>query len=87
MSRVKSFYHDEILAREAEMDGIFPCENCNGTGAIDAAWSGSDPCCPQCGGEGLLYETPKAYTDYHCIPDEMPNALTGKRMAKKDIIK
>jgi hypothetical protein len=30
-----------------------PCTRCNGTGAIDAPFSGSDPSCPECDGEGV----------------------------------
>ena len=30
------------------------CETCDGIGAIDAPWSGSDPSCPDCGGEGKV---------------------------------
>ena len=32
----------------------YKCERCNGTGAIDAPFSDSDPSCPDCDGEGLL---------------------------------
>ena len=32
------------------------CERCNGTGVIDAPWSGSDPSCPDCSGEGRIYD-------------------------------
>lgn len=31
------------------------CEHCNGTGAIDTPYSGSDPACPDCDGEGVIY--------------------------------
>jgi len=31
------------------------CERCDGTGAIDAPFSGSDPSCPECDGEGIKY--------------------------------
>ncbi|KKK55055.1 hypothetical protein LCGC14_3078440 [marine sediment metagenome] len=30
------------------------CERCDGTGAIDAPYSGSDPSCPECDGEGIV---------------------------------
>ena len=31
--------------------------DCNGTGAVDAPFSGDDPCCPECDGEGTGDET------------------------------
>lgn len=31
-----------------------PCAYCKGTGAVDAPFSGSDPCCPECDGEGTV---------------------------------
>ena len=30
------------------------CPRCEGTGAIDAPFSGSDPSCPDCDGEGTI---------------------------------
>jgi hypothetical protein len=38
--------------------GTSKCERCDGTGAIDAPFSGSDPSCPECDGEGVVYEEP-----------------------------
>jgi DnaJ-class molecular chaperone len=45
----------QIAVERAKADGNADliCENCNGTGAIDAPFSGSDPCCPECDGEGF----------------------------------
>ena len=31
------------------------CERCDGTGALDAPFSGSDPSCPDCSGEGKVW--------------------------------
>jgi len=31
------------------------CHICNGAGAVDTPWSGSDPSCPECDGEGVIY--------------------------------
>lgn len=31
------------------------CERCKGTGCIDTPFSGSDPGCPDCAGEGVIY--------------------------------
>ena len=31
------------------------CETCHGTGAVDAPYSGSDPCCPDCSGTGFMW--------------------------------
>ena len=33
--------------------GDEPCPRCDGTGAIDTPYSGSDPVCPECDGKGL----------------------------------
>jgi len=33
------------------------CETCDGTGAVDAPFSGDDLCCPECDGEGTIDET------------------------------
>ena len=41
------------------------CETCNGTGAVDAPFSGDDPCCPECDGEGTLDETFRDLHDAH----------------------
>ncbi len=30
------------------------CTNCGGTGAVDTPFSGSDPCCPECDGDGFI---------------------------------
>lgn len=35
-------------------DTLVECENCRGTGCIDAPHSDDDPCCPVCDGEGLV---------------------------------
>ncbi len=37
-----------------------PCERCKGTGAIDAPYSGSDPSCPDCDGEGQIEPSPRS---------------------------
>ncbi len=44
------------LARSTVFDNPTPtaCTRCNGTGAIDAPFSGSDPSCPECDGEGVV---------------------------------
>lgn len=34
------------------------CQRCSGTGAIDAPFSGSDPSCPECDGEGTIPPPP-----------------------------
>lgn len=31
-------------------------ERCDGAGAIDAPFSGSDPSCPDCSGEGVIHD-------------------------------
>lgn len=31
------------------------CNNCDGTGSIDTAFSGGDPSCPQCDGGGTIH--------------------------------
>ncbi len=31
------------------------CDPCLGTGSVDAPFSGSDPCCDECGGQGSVY--------------------------------
>ena len=33
------------------------CETCYGSGCVDAPYSGSDPCCPECDGEGKVLVT------------------------------
>lgn len=33
---------------------IIVCERCGGDGVIDAPYSGSDPSCPACAGEGEI---------------------------------
>ncbi len=30
------------------------CDPCLGTGSVDAPFSGSDPCCDECGGQGSV---------------------------------
>ena len=40
-------YGGDELTREV-------CHRCNGTGCVDTPYSGSDPDCPQCGGEGWV---------------------------------
>lgn len=37
---------------EIEQDYFNLCPRCKGTGAVDAPFSGSDPNCPDCDGEG-----------------------------------
>ncbi len=32
------------------------CERCQGTGGIDTPFSDSDPCCPDCDGEGVIQD-------------------------------
>ncbi|MCP4899868.1 MAG: hypothetical protein GY906_23110 [bacterium] len=49
---------DKIEAEALAQEGIFPCERCDGTGSIAAPFSGSDPSCPDCDGEGLVYGWP-----------------------------
>ena len=43
---------DELIAEE----GWTLCERCAGTGAVDAPYSGSDPSCPKCSGQGAVEE-------------------------------
>ena len=43
----------EILILKANV--LEQCSRCNGTGAIDTPFSGSDPSCPDCDGEGVIY--------------------------------
>tara|TARA_Y100000310_G_scaffold215539_1_gene216483 strand:- start:463 stop:642 length:180 start_codon:yes stop_codon:yes gene_type:complete len=47
---------DEIERRRLKAEGFPECETCNGTGAINAPFSGSDPCCPDCDGIGYIVE-------------------------------
>lgn len=47
----------EIERREGLANGDCAiCERCQGTGAIDAPWSESDPSCPECDGEGVIWK-------------------------------
>lgn len=39
---------------QCERCGWFVCAHCAGTGAQDAPFSGSDPMCSECGGEGAF---------------------------------
>ena len=41
---------DEVATHWRDIPYI--CSNCNGTGAVDAPYSGADPSCPVCGGDG-----------------------------------
>ncbi len=46
---------DAIQSRmRLEMFDEVSCDRCNGTGVIDAAYSGVDPSCPDCDGEGWI---------------------------------
>jgi len=49
---------DKIEAHRLAREGIYKCERCDGTGVIDAPYSGSDPSCPECD-EGIVYGEPK----------------------------
>lgn len=49
---------DKIEANRLAREGIYKCERCDGTGAIDAPFSGSDPSCPECDGEGVVHKDP-----------------------------
>ena len=43
--------HDEPFMECSEC-GWFVCTRCDGSGAVDAPFSGSDPSCIDCDGEG-----------------------------------
>lgn len=43
--------------------GVETCDRCSGTGCIDTAWSGIDPSCPDCDGEGVIHMSQRASTD------------------------
>lgn len=47
------FWTNEWREKHAEIVTRLQCERCSGTGAIDAPFSGSDPCCPECDGKGV----------------------------------
>ncbi len=49
---------DKIEAANLAREGIYKCERCDGAGAIDAPLSGSDPSCPECSGDGVIYGEP-----------------------------
>ena len=57
----KLAHSNEATMREIERRELLKsgngtlCEHCNGTGAIDAPLSGSDPSCPECDGEGVVW--------------------------------
>lgn len=56
--RYKMWQWSQACARAAveEHERSAPCETCGGSGAVDAPFSGSDPSCPACDGEGVAAE-------------------------------
>lgn len=48
-------FEGPTIADYAELE-TWPCDECEGTGSVDTPFSGSDPCCPECDGEGVVYE-------------------------------
>jgi DnaJ-class molecular chaperone len=42
------------ILRDVAEPRIMVCEMCGGDGCIDAPYSGSDPSCPSCDGEGEI---------------------------------
>lgn len=39
-----------------KLAGVSQCKQCKGTGCVDTPFSGSDPSCPGCDGEGVIHE-------------------------------
>lgn len=54
-SNEETMYQIELQNRLAENPGSVVCKQCGGTGAVPAPWSGSDPSCSKCDGEGVTY--------------------------------
>ena len=49
----ESLTYNACCQADADNDPL-KCVRCNGTGIIDAPFSGSDPSCPNCDGEGRI---------------------------------
>jgi len=53
--KVSPWYVDFVDAPSCDFTIIdTDCDNCDGTGAIDTPFSGSEPCCEICSGTGLI---------------------------------
>lgn len=45
--------------------GEFICKRCKGTGCVDTPFSGSDPCCPDCDGCGVIDTASTTHEESH----------------------
>ena len=55
----------ELNAPLEDNPGTYICERCDGFGIVDTAFSDSDPCCPECDGEGICWpDLGDAVNDY-----------------------
>ena len=69
MSRIKNHFHDEIIKREQEDDGVYPCAVCNQpivTGGV----------CDDCRVKAKLSTIER-------LAKELPNILEGNRKFHK----
>ena len=55
---VDKSYHDELELRRLLKDnpGFVVCTLCEGTGEVVAMFSGVDPSCRLCDGEGIVFD-------------------------------